>query len=230
MKLTLLTAAAAAISCTAGAAIVNVDFNSTNNGGGATYSGLAAAPDQAGTNALWNGISNNTFGSITGLGGTDLPDSTGAATDIDITIGRQDGGFTGTGNNLLKDYLFLVPGQSSTFTLSGLSPQASYNVYIYSMGDTAGQGGTFTYNGTSLSTSASPLNGTTFVAGNNYVVFTGVTSAEDGTAGFTWAGVSSNTHSALNGIQIEIVPEPTSVALLGLGAVGLGLIRRRRVS
>ena len=231
-KAGLLTLAVASLSYTASAATVNIDFNSTQNGGGITYSGLAAAPDTAGAGALWNGFSNNTFGNIPNLGGTNLLDSTGAVTTVGITVGTHGGGYSGSGNALLNDYLYLEgAATSSSFTLSGLSASDSYNVYIYSTGDVSGQGGAFSFGATTLTTSANPRDGTNFILGNNYVVFSGVTPDGTGSATFNWVfnGVSANSSTALNGIQIVsvAVPEPSAASLL-IGSLGMGLLVRRR--
>ena len=226
----LLTLAVASLSYTASAATVNIDFNSTQNGGGPTYSGLAVAPDTAGAGAQWNGFSNNSFANIPNLGGTNLLDSTGVATTIDLTVGTHGGGYSGSGNALLNDYLYLQSGgTSSSFTLSGLSASEKYDVYIYSTGDVSGQGGAFSFGATTLTTSANPRDGTNFILGNNYVVFNGVTPDGTGSATFNWVfnGVSATSSSGLNGIQVEIVPEPSAAFLL-IGSLGMGLLVRRR--
>lgn len=207
--------------------LVNIDFNSTNNGGGATFSGVAVPPDPQGSSAVWNSISNNNFFGIENLGATNLLASNGTPTSISINISNQGGGYSGTGNDLLKDYLY-INGTSTpqVITFSGLNDGANYDIYLYGMGDNAGQGSTFTIGSLSQQTNPSPRDGTVFVEGNNYVKFSSVTST-GGTLAINWSLGPDTFNGALNGIQV-VVPEPSFYAMAAaLVAMLFVLIRKK---
>ncbi|MDX2109438.1 MAG: PEP-CTERM sorting domain-containing protein [Verrucomicrobiota bacterium] len=210
--------------------IVNVDFNSTNNGGGATFVGLAAATDPAGATALWNGISNDTFGGMPNLGATNLLDSTGAASGLGISVSDMGGGYSGSGNALLNDYLYINSGTNNqVVTISGLNNSASYDLFIYGMGDNGGQGSTFTIAGNSLQTSNNPRDGSVFVEGNNFVKFANLTPTAGGLT-INWTLGPDGSNGALNGIQIvSSIPEPsTYAALAGIIILLVAIARRRK--
>lgn len=123
-----------------------------------------------------------------------------------------------------------------------LDPNQLYNLYLYASGDKAGQGsqfmlkqddgvGGFTYS--TLGTSGVPGAGP-FVEGDNYVVFRNIspTAWNNGfNAGYefelSWFnGAGGEDSAGFNGFQLEVVPEPSSLAGLAVGA--LVLLRRRR--
>lgn len=129
------------------------------------------------------------------------------------------------------------------FDASGttLDDEKLYDIYIFGGGDAAGQGGSFMLEqagGTFLveSYTGSPVNTnpTTFTEGganSNLVVFEDVsptffsaTGLEFNFSGF--APLGSGDVLTINGIQLVEVPEPSSIALIGLG--GLACLRRRR--
>ena len=159
----------------------------------------------------------------------------------------------GNGDRMWQGYLDAE--NSSTVTVSGLSFAGSYDVYVYFDGNNGGSsrssnyaiGAMFASGEDSESTSwasgqnvdkvyqlpvAGGTSGGTFpVAGpngneGNYVLLSGITGSS-----FTLAATPGATpdinRAPINGIQIvEVVPEPSTTALLGLG--GLALILRRR--
>lgn len=91
----------------------------------------------------------------------------------------------------------------------------------------------------SIDNGTAPKNSSTWVDGYNYVTFASVVvdgsgnitflgDADDIGDGETYSGAPDtvNHRLQLNSIQLQLVPEPSSLALLGLG--GLCVIRRRR--
>ena len=130
--------------------------------------------------------------------------------------------FTNGGNGVVED----------------LDPNQLYNLYLYASGDQPGQGsqfmlkqddgvGGFTYS--ILGTSGVVWNGT-FVEGGNYVVFENVSPTAHGNGyefELSWFnGAGGEDAAGFNGIQLEIVPEPGSLACLAVGT--LIMLRRRR--
>lgn len=72
-------------------------------------------------------------------------------------------------------------------------------------------------------------NGSSFVAGANYVKFTDITLTSMGSISFTYAGGPRiGGEGNFNGLQLEAIPEPSTCALIGLAAIGSVLRVRRR--
>lgn len=162
--------------------------------------------------------------------------TTGTAGDTALMTGYLDNGNGSTGITVA------VSGLPAAFTSGG------YQVLAYSNTDSAGSWG-FRVTDTNAVIDTRygqntggggknyPLSGI-----NGYVNSTSTNAAGPGTAanyvtlgtftgsGFTLVGVqgaTSDGRARLNGFQIVSVPEPTSLAVLGVGALGL-LSRRRR--
>jgi hypothetical protein len=198
------------------AAVVNIDFNSAANH---TYSGLAAAPDTVGNN-LWNPILNN----LGTASGTDLKDSAGTTTTIDLTLTGIGGTISNVNGDqersggyapLMRDYLRIDSTSSSIVktvggTLSGLIPTGAYEIYFYGQGENFGIVGTgsalkgqnsiFTINGTSKQTSWDHVVGGNGVLaeGIEYVKFS-VSADINGNIDFFW----SNVINAINGPDLD---------------------------
>jgi hypothetical protein len=71
------------------------------------------------------------------------------------------------------------------------------------------------------------------VLGTTYVEFTNVTPNGNGDITINWGAVnnpfSGNTGEGdFNGLQLVTVPEPSSIALIGLGIAGAFFLRRRK--
>lgn len=203
-----------------------------------------------GWNNLNNGANSGTF--ATDFGVTDMVDSTGAATAIDIRVDSTGGGswagsgadFLGTApspfntapTNAIKDSMF-IRGTSVDIVISDLTAGYTYGLLLWGARGNNGEvvdadivftvtDGTGTYEGSY----ADGLNNPTVVSFADLVADVNgeITITYEGE---TVAGLPSNATSsesgALNVIQLtETVPEPGSLALLSLG--GLLVARRRR--
>lgn len=233
-KLVMLAVGAVALPLMSQAATINFDMNS---GSSATYTGVGAAPD-AGT--FWNGVSIDS-GTTTLISISDALDSAGASTGVGLTMTRNDteafriysDGSSGnpTPGDLMQEYTYW---DGYEVTLTGLAA-GTYNLYMYGHGNAEGQSTTFTLNpangGDSASTSsydATDFRNTT-VAGEGYT-WVKLTGTVDG-SGILAVGGNQNddpdiSFSFLNGFQVEAIPEPATIGLVGLFGGGLLLLRR----
>ena len=198
---------------------------------GTNYSGQGAFSDPG--HNYWNAlVRNGTSPAATASDGT-------TATAVTFTEADT---FTFNGGNTPGIALFkpydgnatsppAAPPTPLTLTLNNV-PTGTYSLYLYGInGGYANRGTTFTVNGVSQST----VNTTSssFIQGNNYVLFTGLSPVNGAiSATYTaYAGTgvqtSGNQEGDFNGLQLVQTPEPASIGLLGLGALGL-LARRRR--
>ncbi len=129
-------------------------------------------------------------------------------------------------NVMLKDYAFtsLADRDVRTVTISGLAADTEYTLYLYGAGDVWDQGTAFTFGGNTAHTTGNL--GSAYVLGGNYVVMNATADAFGNIAG-SWTNSTLtapwNSYGAFNGIQI--VPEPATLMLVGLGGI---LIRRLR--
>jgi hypothetical protein len=189
--------------------VVNIDF-----GNGPLYAGLGAAEDpDSGT--VWNRVI-NTQAAGTGP----LVDSIGMSTTVSLsfdTISQFDTGSDTQGergpggilNPLMQDYLFSPTLKS--FTIGGLTPGASYELYLYGQGDVNNQETTFDLGGQPLTTSFDATIGGNglLIEGIEYVVFRSVLASASGQIAFSMTGIGND--GGFNGLQV-----------LGSGALGGG--------
>ncbi|HWB06604.1 MAG TPA: PEP-CTERM sorting domain-containing protein [Verrucomicrobiales bacterium] len=221
----------------AGAATINIDINSSDGGFG-TYSGMAAAP-AAGT--IWNGFVAGPEGGSPLVGSVTsgpLVTSTGVASSVTVTLGNfrvyeANENSASTAPALFTDFVYqqnLGPGgPNSTFSINGLTPGITYDLYFYAQnGGYSNTATGFTIGATSL-TATNPVGGGDpggIIQNVNYVKFTGVAPSAGGVISGTFNDIAPANNAAFNGLQIVEVPEPGSAALLGLAA--LAAVRRRR--
>lgn len=221
----------------ASAATINIDINSSDGSFG-TYSGMAAAP-AAGT--IWNGFAAGAEGGSPLIGSVTsgpLVTSTGVASSVTVTLGNfrvyeANENSASTAPSLYTDFVYqqnLGPGgPNSTFSINGLTPGLTYDLYFYAQnGGYSNTATGFTIGATSL-TATNPVGGGdpgSFIQNVNYVKFTGVAPSAGGVISGTFNDIALANNAAFNGLQIVEVPEPGSAALLGLAA--LAAARRRR--
>ncbi|MFC4994915.1 PEP-CTERM sorting domain-containing protein [Rubritalea tangerina] len=228
------------------AATISINMTDGGPGGGVAVAGNTAGAELAG---YWNTLGRDG----TGKSGTDIAnllDDTGASSGVGITQSAAQGGwyssasgFSGTiGNNFMTNFADASGAYNYTFTGLNAGVGAVYDVIIYSARGFSNTGVTkFDVNGETLYLTNESMVGDYTESGwatqgeaennlssGNYVRFrnvsldtlvVGIEGLDDATNGGTLA--------AVNGIQIVAVPEPSSVALLGLGGIALVLRRRR---
>ncbi len=136
-------------------------------------------------------------------------------------------------DRLMSDYLLTEnnTGVDATVSFAGLS-YSLYDVYVYFGSNGSGNTGVITLNGGSAVAVTDQLfsNGPFVEAtgggtSGNYVRFGGVSGSNVAIALNADSG-GANFHMGIFGVQIVEIPEPSSVALLGLAAPVL--LRRRR--
>lgn len=209
----------------ADAAVINIDFGDFDSLGveSPAYTGLAAAPDPAGSSAHWNTASarwKNIVHAET------LLDSTGTLTSVALSLGvsstfasvigdQELGGDGVSFLALMGDYAVLDSGspatvKSATGTFSGLVPTGSYDLYFYGQGDNFRGSGSgrqntlFTLGGESKQTRWDGFAGGDglLLEGIEFVKFT-VEADSEGRIVFTWAnvvpGIGGNVESDADG-------------------------------
>lgn len=205
-----------------------------------------------GNNGGITGSGNVLFGTGGTIDGSGNPTSTpagnatssGALSPVTLSMNFGfDNGATGGSTPGQPSWLLtsaaVVQSTPGTFTLHNV-PAGTYSLYLYGQNYDATRGASFNITGgggTAVGGITSTLNTgnkTSFVLGDNYVEFTGVTPNASGDISGTWSGVTNPTSGLtgegdFNGLQLVSLtaPEPSTLALAGLGT-GLLALRRRR--
>ncbi len=172
--------------------------------------------------------------------------SAGAHTPVTLAMtygfdnGADGGAAQGTPAWMLN-HAAVVNGASptGTFTLQNV-PAGTYSVFLYGANFDNTRGASFTLSsGTALGGITQSINtgvagpANAFVLGQTYVEFDGVTPDGSGNISGTWGAVNNpnsglSGEGDLNGIQLVSVPEPSTMALFGLGVASLFALRRRK--
>jgi hypothetical protein len=136
---------------------------------------------------------------------------------------------------MMRGYLDTSATSHTMVTVSAI-PYAFYDVYVYTDGDHGGdtRSGNYTIGG-KTNTTTNPANvnfNGTFILGQTYTVFTGLSGASF-TLDATPGALGGTLRAPVNGIQIVAsaapVPEPGTLALAGLGILSLmGYVWKRR--
>jgi hypothetical protein len=221
----------ATCSLASAATLISVDLNRDTNS--ITYSGAAVLAE--GLNS-WNGI-------IPGTSVTNKPLSWSDNTSSPVTLsissisGTYFSSAATTSAALMNDYAYLIDSthqKTSTITISGLPSNSTGTIVLYAAVG-AKQGSAFSLTDASNITftgqtkdDQTTYNGLT--KDDQYVEFDNVDFGQSGQVTINWGFTSNPTtqYAALNGLQIQIVPEPSTALLVGVGMLGLLTRRRRR--
>ena len=234
LKALLICASMLTLVSSAQAGVINVDYDSD----GTPHVGNDGVFSTTGT--VWNSVS----------GDTTLVDESGVATGVSISGSAFGGGAVQAGvPELFSDTNFIDAGTGGgdRHDISGLSSDRQYDLAVYGyIGNQIGPQNIASAvvvthaHGNSNSGNFGTPRGTAMLQGTEgreFVTFFGLTPYELGGGNYGFTITSGETGlgiSALSGFQLRgdfaAVPEPSSMALLGLGATGIAVIARRRRS
>ena len=211
-----------------------------NNGSSPTQTGAAVIGS---TGDLWNAIS--TAGVSTPVA---LKDTTGSTAGM-LTFASSSGStYADTGSSamdaattpLMEDYEYGAgAGGPLSQTISGLSGfvGSTFTLYLYDAGNQSGQGSTITLSGTGVSDMGASANTTATSrklsagVGIAYQTFTGTITGNSFTITEAITPGLSGSDGYFNGLQLDIVPEPSTYAMVFGGlAILFVLIRSRRLA
>lgn len=231
-KISLAVAFVLAAAVSVNAQNINIDFDTAAPGGagdGAPANNYGAAAGVAGQGCwnLFDGIvQTQILNAGTGAACTPTPVTVTRSSALGGNFAFNNANTTGNQELLLDDGqdLSAVTGPL-TITFTGLV-NGLYDVYTYAVApDFTGTDTTaVTVNGITLNSTGPIPAGNVFIAGQTHTLHANV-AVVAGTLTIS-ANEVAPSFGTINGVQLVLIPEPSSLALLGLGA--FGLIRRRR--
>jgi hypothetical protein len=214
--------------------LYNVDCGTTNS---PTYSG-AAVLGSAGD--VWNAYTNGSWVPTPGPSIT-LLDSTGTLSSVQFNVGNNSGASNWTTGNepvnpgdLMADYLE-APGWGAAdgwpikARFSNLPASTPFTLVVYSSGSSTGQAGEITLvdpSGNIVKDTTAASRDISAGEGVAYQTFAGTTDANGGVY-FEVKTITDDWH-ALNGVQLDIVPEPSVIVLLLMGGLMMLLRLKKR--
>ena len=228
---------------TANAVVINYSVHHADDDGIVTSTNLSGPNGVAAGVEAWNLATASGEPLLTQSG---LLDSLGATTGVGVSftdIGGPDDWGYGSALKLLwrsGRAFYNGPGNAGSFSITGLTPGATFNLWIASShlsGDAARNIGDWTTANTNttgasvvMDNTGQETNGSTWVLGVNYTLFENIEANGSGVITMTEHAINPNltdSRVGFNGFQLVSVPEPSSAALLGLGAFAL-ILRRRK--
>jgi len=203
----------------------------------------------------WTGLANDkkkssgSLGTIYASNGVLIPGASVSWTSSGDTFNSNPTDFNSTDYKKLMDYYDFASGSKpQTITLSGI-PNGNYILYVYSQDEkTTGKpdidsngnhhGGVQTLNisvaGQTGSATSDP-NATTFTENKNYIKINNITmSGNQLVINYSSGSPTAGGLGVINGFQLldppaspGAVPEPSSIAYIGIGAALAGFVRMR---